>query len=71
MATLSITETSINNYASLTLIGDIFYDKLYLDNQFSLQADASNSVTTNYLIINDTNTVDSTSVYYNKLQLVI
>ena len=36
MTTLPITETLINDYASLTLLGDNFYDKLYLDNQFSL-----------------------------------
>ena len=68
MTTLSITETLMNNYASLTLIGDNFYDELYLDNQFSLKADASNTVTTNYLITNYTNTVDLTSVYYNKTE---
>ena len=58
MTTLSITETLRNNYASLTLLGDNFYVKIYLDNQFSLKADASNSVTTNYLTTNYTNTVD-------------
>ena len=45
MTTLSITETLINslsNYATITFLGDNFYDKLYLDNQFSLKADASN-----------------------------
>ena len=45
MTTLSITETIINslsNYATITFLGDNFYDKLYLDNQFSLKADASN-----------------------------
>ena len=66
--TLSIPGTLMNNYASLTLICDIFYDKLYVDNQFSLKADASNSVTTNYLTTNYTNTVDLPSVYYNKTE---
>ena len=68
MTTLSITETLINNYASLTLLGDNFYDDVYLDNQFSLKADAPNTVTTNYLTINYTNTVGLTSVYYNKAE---
>ena len=68
MTTLPISETLMNNYASLTLIGDNFYDKLYVDNQFSLKADASNTVTTNYLTTNYTNTVDLISVYYNKTE---
>ena len=45
MTTLSITETlinSLNNYATIAFLGDIFYDELYLDNQFSLKTDASN-----------------------------
>ena len=50
------------------MVVDNFYGKLYLDNQFSLKADASNSVTTNYLTTNYTNTVDLTSVYYNKTE---
>ena len=68
MTTLSISETLMNNYASLTLIGDNSYDELYVDNQFSLKADTSNTVTANYLIINYTNTVDLFSVYYNKTE---
>ena len=68
MTTLSITATLMNNYASLTLIGNNFYGKLYLDNQFSLKADASNTATTNYLTTNYTNTVDLTSVDYNKTE---
>ena len=43
-----------------------FYDKPYLDNQFSLKADASTTVTNDYLTTNYTNTVDLTSVYYKK-----
>ena len=58
MTTLSITETLINNYASLTLIGDNFYDKIYFEKQCSLKADAPNTVTANYLTTNYTNTVD-------------
>ena len=45
MTTLSITETlinSLNNYATIAFLGYNFYDKLYLDNQFSLKANASN-----------------------------
>ena len=68
MTTISITETLMNNYASLTLIGDVFYDKPYLDNEFSLKADASTTVTTDYLHLKCTNTVDLTSVYYNKTE---
>ena len=71
MTTLSISKTLMNNYASLTLIGDSVYDKLYIDNQFSLKADASNTVTTNYLTTNYTNTVDLISVITIKLKLVI
>ena len=68
MTTLSISGTLMNNYASLTLIGDNFYDELYLGNQFRLKADASNTVTTNYLSTNYTNTVDLISVFYNKTE---
>ena len=32
MTTLPITETSMNNYACITLLDDNFYDKAYLDN---------------------------------------
>ena len=45
-----------------------FYDKPYLDNQFSLKADASNTVATDFLTTNYTNTVDLTSDYYNKTE---
>ena len=61
MTTLSITETLMNNCASLTLIGDNFYDELYLYNQFSLKADASTTVTTDYLTTNYNNTADAPS----------
>ena len=66
MTSLAITETLMNNYASITLVGDIFYDKVYLDNQFSLKADVSTTATTDYLTTNYTNTVVLTSGYYNK-----
>ena len=38
MTTLSATETLMNNYASISLLGGNFYDKTYLDNQFSLKS---------------------------------
>ena len=38
MTTLSITEPLMNNYASITPLADDFYDKTYLDNQFSLKS---------------------------------
>ena len=31
----------MNNYATITLLVDNFYDKTYSDNQFSLKADVS------------------------------
>ena len=45
-----------------------FYDKPYLDNQFSLKADASTTVTNDYLTTNYTNTVALTSGYYNETE---
>ena len=71
MTSLSITQTLMNNYASVTFIVDNFYDKTYLDNQFSLKADLSeltNLVTTEYLTTKYTNSVDLTTVYYNKTE---
>ena len=41
MTTLSITEALMNNCASIPLLDGNFYDKAYLDNQFSLKADVS------------------------------
>ena len=41
MTTLSTTETSTNNYATITFLVDNFYDKTYSGNQFSLKADVS------------------------------
>ena len=37
MTTLSLTETSMNNYASISLLGGDFYDNAYLDNHFRLK----------------------------------
>ena len=53
MTTLSITWTLMNSCAAKALLVDSFYDKSYLDNQFSLKADVSQLaelVTTVYLI---------------------
>ena len=71
MTSLAISETLMNNYANITFIVDNFYDKTYLDNQFSLKTDVSeltNLVTTEYLNTKYTNTVDLTTVYYNKTE---
>ena len=71
MTSLAITETLMNNYANITFIVDNFYDKTYLDNQFTLKVDVSelaNLVTTEYINTKYTNTVDLTSIYYNKTE---
>ena len=39
MTSLSRTQARMDNYASVTFIADNFYDKTYLDNQFSLNTD--------------------------------
>ena len=66
--TLSYLQSLLNDYATISLIDLNFYDKAYLDNQFSLKADASTTVTTDYLTTNYTNTVALTSGYYNKTE---
>ena len=71
MTSSAISQTLMNNYASITFIVDNFYDKAYLDNQFSLKADLSelaNLVTTEYLNAKYTNSVDLTTIYYNKTE---
>ena len=71
MTTLSITETLMNNYASIALLADNFYDKTYLDNQFSLKADVSQLaglVSTDYLTTKYTNSEDLSTYYYNKTE---
>ena len=71
MTSLSITQTPMNNYASVTFIVGNFYDKTYLDNQSSSKADLSeltDLVTTDYLTTKYTNSVDLTSVSYNKTE---
>ena len=73
MTTLSITETLMNNYASLTLIGDNSYDKLYLDNQFSLKADASttyNKTETDTMLLSYTTGSYVDDIFYIKLKLI-
>ena len=69
--TLSITEALMNNYASITLLVDNFYDETYLDNQFSVKAGVSQLtelVTTDYLTTEYTNSVDLSTDYYDKTE---
>ena len=71
MTTLSITEATMNNYASITLLVCNFCDKAYLDNQFSLKADVSQLtelVTTDYLSTKCINSVDLSTYCYNKTE---
>ena len=71
MTSISIAEPLMKNYATITLLGDNFYDKAYLDNQFSLTADVSRLaglVPTGYLELKYTNSVDLTTDYYNKIE---
>ena len=66
MTSIAIAETLMNNYATIALPGDNFYDKAYLDNQFSLKADVSQLTglaPTDYLESRYTNSV----VFYNLL----
>ena len=72
MTTLLITETLVNNYASIPLLDDNFYDKAYLGNQFSLKADVSQLtglVTSDYLELKFTYSVDLTTGYYRKTDI--
>ena len=39
MTSSALSETLMNNYANITFIVDNFYDKAYLDNQFSLKSE--------------------------------
>ena len=62
----------MNNDASITLLGDNFYDKAQLDNQFSLKAGVSQLtglVPSGYLELKYTNSVDLTTDYYKKTDL--
>ena len=61
----------MNNYASITLLVDNFYDKAYSDNQFILKAGVSQLtelVNTDYLTTKYTNSVDLSTDYYNKTE---
>ena len=72
MTALSITEALMNKYTSITLLVDNFYDKTYLDNQFSLKSDVSQLtklVTTGYLTARYTNSVKSLTNYYKKTDI--
>ena len=74
MTTLSITETLMNNYASITLLVDSLCDKTYSYNQVSLKADVSQLtefVTTDYLTAKHTNSLELPTYYYKKLILII
>jgi hypothetical protein len=53
----------MTNYASITLLSDNFYDKAYIDNQIS------GLVTTDYLNLKYTNSVDLSTNYYNKTEV--
>ena len=60
------------NFPSLSFIADNVYDKAYLDNQFSLNADVSQLpefVTTDYLNTNYTNSVETPTDYYKKTDI--
>ena len=74
MTSVSITETLMTNYATITLLGDSVYDKTYLDNQVRLKADVSQLtglVTSDYLDLRYTNSVDLTTGYYKTIETVI
>ena len=64
--------TLMNNCATIALLVDNFYDKAYLDNQFSLKADVSQLtglVSTDYLDLKYTNSVDLFTNHYNKIEI--
>ena len=69
--TLSYLQSLLNDYATISLLDLNFYDKPYLDNQFSLKADVSSLtylVDFAYLGDNYTNTIDLSTDYYNKTE---
>ena len=71
MTSTPITETLMNNCGSMTFLVDNFYDKTYLDNQFSLKADVpqlTELVTTDYLTTKCINIVDLSTYYYKKTE---
>ena len=62
----------MNTYAGITLFVDIFYDKAYLDNRFSLKADVSQItelVTTGCSTAKYTNSVELPTGYYKKTDI--
>ena len=62
MTSISITEALMNNYASITVLVDIsLYGKPYLDNQIT------GLVSTGYLNLKYTNSVDVSTNYHNKI----
>ena len=62
MTSISITETLMNNYASITLLVDICYDKPYSDNQITYL------VSTGYLNLKYYNSADLSTNFYNKIE---
>ena len=71
MTSISTKGTLINNYATITLLGDNIYDKTYLDNDSSLEADVSQLtgfVTSDYLELKYTNRVDLSTDYGDKIE---
>ena len=71
MTSLSITQTLMNNYASILFINDNFYDKTYLDTKSSLTTYLTSlSYLVDFVHLGDnyTNTHDLTTGYYDKTQ---
>ena len=52
----------MNSFASIAFLVDTFYDKTYLDNQIT------GLVSTGYLNVKCTNSVDSSTNYYYKIE---
>ena len=61
MISISITETLMNNYASITFLVGNSYDRTYLYNQIA------GLVSTGYLNLKYTNSVDLSTNYFNKI----
>ena len=62
----------MNSYATIALLVDNYYDKSYLDNQFSLKADVSQLsglVSTDDLDLKYTDSVDLTTDYHKKADI--
>ena len=71
ITSLLITQTLMNNCASISLLDGNFYDKTYLDNQVSLKdvSELTGLVTTGYLDLQGTNCVDLTTGCYKKTDI--